>query len=197
MTGLSDNLSYATSGGTLTVSGTPGATPATVTFGVKLTDTSTNFSITQPAYTIAVVVPTPVSLPAPNPSTLSFATVNQSYTGSIDAAGGVGPFTWSVNGVSIPNTGAAVAIADGLSVSNNGTNVLSVSGTPTVIQTVNLTNVKVTDSDRVNADGLLTPSASIAPRRSLARFRSTQPAAVAALRFRQSPSLCFQAPATR
>ena len=146
VTGLSDNLSYATSGGTLTVSGTPGATAATVTFSVKLTDMATNNSITQPAYTIAVVVPTPVSLPAPNPSTLPFATTNQAYIGSIDAAGGVPPFTWSVNGVSIPNTGAAVAIADGLSVSNNGTNVLSVSGTPTAIQTVNLTNVKVTDS---------------------------------------------------
>jgi hypothetical protein len=146
VTGLSDNLTSATSAGTLTVSGTPGATPATVTFGVKLTDTATNNSVTQPAYTIAVVVPTPVSLPAPNPATLPFATTNQAYTGSINAAGGVPPFTWSVNGVSIPNTGAAVAIADGLSVSNNGTNVLSVSGTPTAIQTVNLTNVKVTDS---------------------------------------------------
>ena len=47
---------------------------------------------------------------------------------------------------SIPNTGAAVSIADGITVSSNGSNILSVGGTPTAIQTVNLTNVKVTDS---------------------------------------------------
>jgi hypothetical protein len=146
VTGLSDNLNPGPSGGTLTISGTPGATPATVTFNVKLTDTATNASITQTGYSIAIATPSPVTLPAPNPATLPSATINELYAGSIDASGGVPPYTWSVNGVSIPNTGAAVAIADGVSVSSNGSSVLSVGGTPTAIQTVNLTNVQVTDS---------------------------------------------------
>ncbi len=146
VTGLSHHLSPATSGGTLTISGTPGSTPATVTFNVKLTDTSTNNSVTQTGYTIAIAAPTPVTLPAPNPATLGEGTISEAYTGSIIASGGVPPYTWSLNGVSVPNTGTLVAVADGLSVSNNGSNTLSVTGTPTAIQTVNLTNVKVTDS---------------------------------------------------
>lgn len=87
----------------------------------------------------------PVTLPAPNPDTLPSGTINELYAGSIVASGGVPPYSWSVNGVSIPNTGAAVSIADGISVSSNGSNTLSVGGTPSVIQTVNLTSVKVTD----------------------------------------------------
>jgi len=130
LTGLSDNLISASSGGTLTISGTPGSTPVTVTFNVKLTDTSTHSTVTQNGYTIAIATPTPVSLPAPNPTTLPQGTLNEAYTGSIVASGGVPPYTWSINGASIPNTGSLVAVADGLSVSNNGTNTLSVSGTP-------------------------------------------------------------------
>ena len=138
VTGLSDNLSTAPSGSILTISGTPGPTPATVTFNVTLTDTTTNASITQNGYSIAIDTPVPVTLPAPNPATLPSATTNELYSGSIVATGGVPPYTWSVNGVSIPNTGAAVSIADGITVSSNGSNILSVGGTPTAIQTVEL-----------------------------------------------------------
>jgi hypothetical protein len=145
VTGLSDNLSSSSSGGTLTISGTPGSSPATVTFNVTLTDTTTNATRTQNGYSIVMATPTPVALPAPNPATLPAGTINELYVGSINASGGVPPYTWSVNGVSIPNTGVAVSIADGISVSSNGSNILSVGGTPSVVQTVNLTNVKVTD----------------------------------------------------
>ncbi len=146
VTGLTDNLSASPSGGTLTINGTPGASPATVTFNVTLTDTKTNASITQNGYSIAISPPAPLLLPTPNPLTLPSATTNELYAGSIVASGGVPPYTWSVNGVTIPNTGTAVSIADGISVSSNGSNILSVGGTPTAIQTVNLTNVQVTDS---------------------------------------------------
>ena len=145
VTGLSDNLSASPSGGTLTINGTPGATAATVTFNATLTDTKTNASITQIGYSIAFNPPAPLTLPVPNPATLPSAVANELYVGSIVATGGVPPYAWSVNGVSIPNTGAAVSIADGISVSSNGSNILSVGGTPTAIQTVNLTNVQVTD----------------------------------------------------
>jgi hypothetical protein len=143
--GLSDNLSTSTSGSTLAISGTPGATPATVTFNVTLTDTQTNASITQNGYSVSINPPAPLVLPTPNPLTLPSATTNELYAGSIVATGGVPPYSWSVNGVSIPNTGTAVSIADGISVSSNGSNILSVGGTPTAVQTVNLTNVTVTD----------------------------------------------------
>jgi len=145
VTGLSDNLTAATSGSTLTISGTPGSTPATVTFNVTLTDTATKATFTQSGYSIAIITPAPLTLPTPNPTSLPSATTNELYAGSISASGGVSPYTWSVNGVSIPNTGAAVSIDDGISVSSDGSNVLSVGGTPTLVQTVNLTNVKVTD----------------------------------------------------
>ncbi len=146
VTGITDNLVPSPSGGVLTISGTPGATPATVTFNVKLTDTATGESVTQNGYNVTVIAPAPLALPAPNPASLPYAVVNQLYAGSISATGGVPPYTWSVNGVAIPNTGSAVSIADAISVSNDGSNVLAVGGTPTVAQTVNLTNVKVTDS---------------------------------------------------
>jgi hypothetical protein len=146
VTGLSDNLSTSPSGGTLMISGTPGTMSTTVIFNVTLTDTKTNASITQNGYSIAFNPPAPLVLPTPNPLTLPSATTNELYAGSIVATGGVPPYTWSVNGVSIPNIGAAVSIADGISVSSNGSNILSVGGTPTAIQTVNLTNVTVTDS---------------------------------------------------
>jgi hypothetical protein len=145
VTGLSDNLTAAPSGGTLTIGGTPAATPATITFNVTLSDSSTNASITQSGYSITIGTPAPLTLPTPNPDSLPSATITELYAGSISALGGVPPYTWSVNGVSIPNTGAAVAIADGISVSSNGSNILSVGGTPTVVQIVSLTNVKVTD----------------------------------------------------
>ena len=145
VTGLSDNLSSSSSGGLLTISGTPGSAPATVTFNVTLTDTASGATLTQNGYSVVIATPTPVTLPAPNPVTLPAGTINELYAGSINASGGVPPYSWSVNGVSIPNTGVPVSIADGISVSSNGSNVLSVGGTPSVVQTVDLTNVKVTD----------------------------------------------------
>ncbi len=140
----SDGLSASPSGNSLAVSGKP-TNPATVTFSVTLTDTATGASVTQSGYTITVSNPVPVSLPTPNPVTLPSATVNQAYVGSINASGGVSPYTWSVNGTSIPNNGSAVAISDGITVSNNGSNILTVGGTPTATGPVTLTNVQVTD----------------------------------------------------
>ena len=143
VTGQSDGLGTSFSGGILTVSGTP-TTIGTVSLNVSVKDTSTG--LTAGPYTYVITVFGGLSLPAPNPSTLPGASINAPYTGSINASGGLAPYSWSVNGVAIPSTGAAVNIADGISVSSNGSSTLSVSGTPTVIQTVDLTNVRVTDS---------------------------------------------------
>ncbi len=146
VTGVSDNLTSTSSGSVLTIGGTTGSTPATVTFNVSLKDTSTGFSVTQTGYNIAIGTPTPVTLPAPNPASLPSAVTTLLYSGSINASGGVPPYTWSVNGTTIPTNGAAVGFDDGISVSSNGSNVLSIGGTPSAIQLVNLANVKVLDS---------------------------------------------------
>lgn len=144
LTPANGTLATGVSGATVNVSGTP--TTATLeSFGVTLTDTKTSNTISQ-AYTIDVTTPTPVTLPSPNPSSLPAATVNQAYTGSISVSGGVPPYTWSVNGTSIPTNGSQVAISNGIYVSNDGSGVLSVGGTPTSATTVDLTNVKVTDA---------------------------------------------------
>jgi hypothetical protein len=143
VTGLSDNLSPSTSGGTLTISGTPGATPSTVTFNVTLTDTTTNVSVTRNGYNIAISTPTPVSLPTPSSTIPGPATQNQSYNGSITVSGGVAPYTWSINGTTV--TGGGISLGDNLTAANSGTS-LTITGTPNTITTVNLTNVKVTDS---------------------------------------------------
>lgn len=143
LTGLpSDGLSGATSGNTLTVSGTPAST-GTVSFTVKLTDSLTQASTSQ-TYNIMIGAQTAVSLPAPNPASLPAATLNQPYSGSILASGGVGPYTWTINGAAA--TGGGLALSNGLWASNTGSDTLSISGTPTTTSAVPLTNVKVTDS---------------------------------------------------
>ncbi|HEV2322459.1 MAG TPA: putative Ig domain-containing protein, partial [Terracidiphilus sp.] len=138
---------------TLPISGTPTNSPTppyTVTFSETVTDTATGNSIGQ-QYTISVTTPTPVSLPNPNPSSLPSATVSQTYTGSISASGGVSPYTWSINGTSVPSDGTQVTISNGLYVYDTGGSTLSVGGTPTSTGTVDLTNVKVVDAASSNA----------------------------------------------
>jgi len=144
VTGLSDNLTSSPVGGALTISGTPGASPATVTFNVTLTDTTTNASVTQNGYSIVISAPTPVSLPTPSSTVPGAATVNQSYNGAITVTGGVSPYTWSINGVTV--TGGGLALSNGLSASSSGGTSLTITGTPTTTTSVILTNVKVQDS---------------------------------------------------
>lgn len=156
VTGLpSDSITASPSGGTLTVSGTPGSA-ATVTFTAKVTDTATGVSVGPFTYTIVVSNPTPVSLPTPNPVTLPSATVSQSYTGTITASGGVSPFSWTINGTTVPTNGTPLSLTNGLSATNTGGNTLTISGTPTTVGTVTLTNVKVTDSVASNATNTYT-----------------------------------------
>ncbi len=149
VTGLSDGLSATPGAGRVTISGTP-TSQATVTFSVMLTDTTTNASVTQNGYTITVSNPTPVALPAASPNPLPDATVNQSYSGAINASGGVPPYTWSINGTSVGGSG--VSLGNGtLAASTTGGSALSINGTPGTSGTVTLTSVKVEDSLHTNA----------------------------------------------
>ena len=145
ITGLpTDGLSGSTTGGTLSITGTP-TSATTVSFAAKVTDTATNNSVGPNSYSIVVSNPSPLVLPSSNPGSLPAATVNQSYSGSITATGGVAPYTWAINGVTVPSNGSQVALSDGLSASNTGGATLAVSGTPTSTGTVTLTNVTITD----------------------------------------------------
>ncbi len=127
----SDGLNYSTSGGTLTISGTPSSTPTTVPFTAKVTDTTTG--ATSGPYNYSVTVYNVVTLNAASLPTT--ATTNVAYTGSITASGGSGTgYTWTVSGLP----------ADGLSYSASGAT-LTISGTPTSAAAVNFT-VSVKDS---------------------------------------------------
>jgi hypothetical protein len=148
VTGLSDNLTSLPSGATLTVSGIP-ATATTVTFNVKLTDTVTGSSVTQTGYSVVVGSPLPLTLPAASPSPFAAATINVPYAGSISSSGGVGPYTWTINGVTV--TASGLALTDGLTATNSGTSTLSVTGTPTATGSVQVTLVQVTDSQSSTA----------------------------------------------
>jgi hypothetical protein len=141
-TASSSNL--ATYGLTLSTAGVLSGTPSTTgtaSFTANVTDSASHTAM-QP---LTVTVNAGLALPVANPITLPSATANQSYTGSINATGGASPYSWSVAGHLIPTNGTLVAISDGISVSNNGGNVLTVSGTPTSAETVALTT-SVTDS---------------------------------------------------
>ena len=133
-----DGLSATSNGATLNITGSPVSNPPTppytVSFTVQLTDSGTNNSVTQ-NYSIYVATPTAPNL-SPSGGSLPAGIVNQAYPGTtIDATGGVGPnFTWTVNGSAITN-GTQVSVGDGLTVSTNGSNFLSVGGTPTSITT--------------------------------------------------------------
>jgi hypothetical protein len=148
VTGLSDNLTSSASGATLSISGTPG-TATTISFNVVLTDTNTNNTVSQ-GYSIVVSTAASLGLPLPNPITLPAATQGTAYTGSINATGGVSPYTWTVNSTPIPTNNAQVSIGSGLYVSNGGNNVLQVSGTPNASGLVTL-DATVKDSTNVTA----------------------------------------------
>jgi hypothetical protein len=140
-----DGLSSSSTGGTLTISGTP-TTATTVSFGAKLTDTTTGISVGPFNYSVLVSNPPPLSLPTPNPNSLPSATVGQSYSGSISATGGVPPYTWTVTG--LPSNGLS---------SSSSSNTVSVSGTPTTTTAVTLT-AQVTDSASHTASNTYTIS---------------------------------------
>ncbi len=86
---------------------------------------------------------TPLTLPAPG--NVGSAVVNQSWSGGINASGGVPNYTFTVNGNTVPTDGTQVSLGDNLYAWNTGGNTLSLGGTPSSIGTVSFT-VAVTDS---------------------------------------------------
>jgi Putative Ig domain. len=120
-------LGTSAAGGTISITGIP-TIAQTESLSVRLTDTATSNYINQ-TYTFVVNTVTAPSLPT---QVLPEANINQPYTSTIIATGGVGPsYIWSVNGQSVPTNGSAADIGSGLTVSNLGSSMLSIGGIPT------------------------------------------------------------------
>lgn len=139
-----DGLNASATGATVNITGTPTAA-ATVSFTAAVKDNATDLTVGPNTYTIAVTNPAALTLPAANPSSLPSATVNTSYSGTIVASGGAGPYSWKVNTQSVPTNGSALALTNGLSVTNDGSKTLTVTGTPTSTGTVTIA-AQVTDN---------------------------------------------------
>jgi hypothetical protein len=142
---------YATSNnGTLTISGTPNAT-GTVSFTVYADDT-TGTQVGPVTYTININNYAPVSLPAASSNPLGSALVSTPYAVTINASGGSGNYSFTVNGTTVPTSMTYVSIAsggDGLTVANSGGNTLWFAGTPSAVESVSL-DVVVTDTSNTS-----------------------------------------------
>jgi len=137
-------LSLNNSSGSLSGNVPTSAATSPVTFTVTVTDSS-NASATQ-QYTINVYAP----LTLPTAGSLHAAITGADYgvyDVGINASGGSGSYSFSVNGTSIPNNSfpTPIASADSLTGANSGGNTLFLGGTPPDSETITL-NVTVTDT---------------------------------------------------
>jgi len=123
--------------GTLTAITTTSATynAPLIAPGGSVPDTVTATSITFPNNSASLSI---TIQGAPVISTTSLPAGNQGtpYSSSVSAAGGVGPFAWSISAGSLP---------PGLSLGASTTNSVTISGTPTAQGTFNFT-IQITDS---------------------------------------------------
>jgi hypothetical protein len=118
-------LSLASNG---TISGTPTGAGNTATFTAKVTDSANNTA------TQALQIPVygGLGLPSPDPGSLpSTGLTNQTYSGSINGAGGTGTYQWSVNGTLV--TGAGVSLGNGTLTATASGNTLYINGVPATV----------------------------------------------------------------
>ena len=128
---LGDNLyAWNTGGNTLSLGGTPTAIQ-TVSFTVSVTDSASDTAGPN-TYTISVGATTPLTIQS---TTLPGGDKGWVYDTSLQANGGVQPYTWSITGGTLPG---------GLSISNSNGNG-NILGTPTAAGTSTFT-ITVTDS---------------------------------------------------
>ena len=128
---LGDNLyAWNTGGNTLSLGGTPTAIQ-TVSFTVSVTDSASDTAGPN-TYTISVGATTPLTIQS---TTLPGGDKGWVYNTSLQANGGVQPYTWSITGGTLPG---------GLSISNSNGNG-NILGTPTAAGTSTFT-ITVTDS---------------------------------------------------
>jgi hypothetical protein len=125
----------------LAIRGNPPAA-GTVTFQASVTD-ATGTTAGPVKYSFNVAAPAVLTLPVPNPSSLAAGIVNQPYTGTILASGGVPNYTWTVNGAKVPAGGVPMGLGSGWSVSATGST-LTINGLPTSVGSGGI-EVAVTD----------------------------------------------------
>ena len=116
---LPSGLTLAPSSGV--ISGTPAAS-GTFSFGVTVTDSSSPQQVATATLTLSVAAHSAATLVI-NSATLPGATATQSYSGSLSAAGGTAPYTWSVTSGKLPS-GLSLSASSGV-----------ISGTPTAAGT--------------------------------------------------------------
>jgi large repetitive protein len=132
ITGLPATLTFASSGTTVTISGTPLAA-GTISGTATVTDSKGHSSAAFPfSFTIAAA-PTPVIS-----GTLPNGNVDVPYSGTLTVTGGVPPFTWNITG--LPAT---------LTFAFSG-NTVTISGTPLVAATISGT-ATVTDATQTSS----------------------------------------------
>jgi len=116
--------------------------PSSVTSNTVATVTATSVADMSKTASLQITV-----APAPTISTTSLAAGTQgtAYSATVSAAGGTGPYSWSVSSGSLPA---------GLSLGSGTTSSVTVSGTPTGQGTSNFT-MKVTDAAGLSATQML------------------------------------------
>lgn len=132
---LPAGLSLTGSNSTATISGIPTTVQSNVTFAIQVTDSSVPPQSPTQNYTVSIGAALPLAITT---TSLPQATLNSSYTGTISAQGGTGPYTFTLDATSGPlPPGLAFS-----SVNNQGV----ISGTPTTLGTYNNIVVDVQDS---------------------------------------------------
>jgi hypothetical protein len=137
----SDGLTFSSNGGNmLFVSGTPTSNES-VSLTVEVFDTTNSSDTATVTYTVVINAEAPVSLPLASSNPLGSAVVALPFAGTINASGGSGGYSFTINGTTIPTTGVQTSIAtggDGLTAASSGGSTLSIAGTPASVETLSL-----------------------------------------------------------
>lgn len=139
--GVTWTLTPATGAGTLGPTTSSAATynaPANVASAISVTVRATSATFPNQAATLTITVQ-----PHPTVTTTSLpsGSVNATYSATVSASGGVGPFSWSVASGTLPN---------GLTLGTSTTSSVTITGTPLVQGSSSFT-IKVADSTGASA----------------------------------------------
>jgi hypothetical protein len=139
-TGVSPTRSSPQYAGPINVAATQSINAIAIASGYSLSAVATSTFTIEGALSITV------------PSSLPSGYVGAPYYAAIQASGDGPNYAWSVNGASVPSSGSAVALANGLTFTNPGGTSLAIGGTPASAGTVSF-SVSVVDTYSGNTAG--------------------------------------------